>query len=144
VSAAGQPDIVTVEGRRSLQLDIQVRCPSLFLASRHIYCSPLTSTHSPTQYTQFKTHSRTSHVPDLRKSAYPARAPAKRTNKSRCSSRCFQLYLSYISSASPTTRPRVASSRVASLSSSPRSSKSLQVSFSPFPFFCGSQAEDPS
>ena len=92
---------------------------------------PLSSFHSPIQYTPSKTHSPTSHSPNLCLSAHLVQA--RQTSKSRCSSRRSRPCSYSISSASCTTRPPpVAWSRSPSLSGFLRSSRSHQVRF-PFP-----------
>ena len=99
--------------------------PSLTFCPRKY---PVTyQSHSLIQYIPFKTHSRTPLSHDLRMSVLPAREPVKRANKSHGSLTRFHLYSSSISSASPTTRPLGALSRIINLFSCLPSLKSLQV-----------------
>ena len=92
---AGQPDIFTMESWRSLQLDVQVSCPSFFPHLPPAGVLPSNSSRSTIQYTLFKMHSPTSsHGPNPYRPAHLARA--KRTSKSRCSLRRFHPYSSSI------------------------------------------------
>jgi len=126
VSAPNQPDTVTTEDWRSLQLDIKVRFPSF----SHIAYAYSLMIDIETQTARFRTRA-LARIPHPQLVHYKSGInEASRQTLIEV----FHLYSSSISSASYTTPP-VVWSKLESLSSSLRSFKSIWYNFHPSLFF---------